>query len=37
VVEQGDAEEVFARPREDYTKTLMKAAFALEPAGGEPA
>jgi len=37
VVEEGDAEEVFARPREDYTKTLMKAAFALEPAGGEPA
>ncbi|HUB15692.1 MAG TPA: dipeptide ABC transporter ATP-binding protein [Acetobacteraceae bacterium] len=30
VVEQGDAEAVFARPREEYTKALMRAAFALE-------
>jgi len=29
VVEQGEADEVFARPREDYTKALMTAAFAL--------
>jgi microcin C transport system ATP-binding protein len=31
VVEQGRADEVFARPREDYTRALMAAAFALEP------
>ena len=30
VVEQGDADAVFAHPREDYTRTLMAAAFALE-------
>ncbi len=30
VVEQGEADEVFARPREDYTRALMKAAFALQ-------
>jgi microcin C transport system ATP-binding protein len=30
VVEQGDADVVFAHPREDYTRTLMTAAFALE-------
>jgi microcin C transport system ATP-binding protein len=30
VVEQGDADTVFANPREDYTRTLMAAAFALE-------
>jgi microcin C transport system ATP-binding protein len=29
VVEQGEADEVFARPQEDYTKALMTAAFAL--------
>ena len=29
VVEQGDAETVFAHPREDYTRELMRAAFAL--------
>ncbi len=29
VVEQGDAETVFARPREDYTRALMAAAFTL--------
>ena len=32
VVEQGDADAVFARPREDYTRALMAAAFALETA-----
>ena len=30
VVEQGDAEDVFANPREDYTRALMTAAFALD-------
>jgi microcin C transport system ATP-binding protein len=30
VVEQGSADEVFANPREDYTRALMAAAFALE-------
>ncbi len=30
VVEQGEADEVFARPQEDYTKALMTAAFALQ-------
>ena len=30
VVEQGDADAVFAHPREDYTRALMAAAFALE-------
>ena len=32
IVEQGTAEEVFADPREEYTRALMKAAFALEAA-----
>ena len=32
VVEQGEADAVFARPREDYTRALMAAAFALETA-----
>ncbi|MGA3397899.1 MAG: ABC transporter ATP-binding protein [Acetobacteraceae bacterium] len=32
VVEQGAADEVFARPREDYTRALMTAAFALQTA-----
>ena len=31
VVEQGGADAVFAAPREDYTRALMAAAFALEP------
>jgi microcin C transport system ATP-binding protein len=31
VVEQGRADEVFAAPREDYTRALMAAAFALQP------
>jgi microcin C transport system ATP-binding protein len=30
VVEQGDADVVFANPREDYTRKLMAAAFALD-------
>ena len=30
VVEQGDAATVFAHPREEYTRALMAAAFALE-------
>jgi microcin C transport system ATP-binding protein len=30
VVEEGPAEQVFALPREDYTKALMAAAFSLE-------
>jgi microcin C transport system ATP-binding protein len=30
VVEQGDADVVFAQPREDYTRKLMAAAFALD-------
>jgi microcin C transport system ATP-binding protein len=36
VVEEGPAEEIFARPRTDYTRALMAAAFGLEagPAAG---
>jgi microcin C transport system ATP-binding protein len=30
VVEQGSADEIFANPREDYTRALMAAAFTLE-------
>jgi microcin C transport system ATP-binding protein len=30
VVEQGSADDVFSSPREDYTRALMAAAFALE-------
>jgi microcin C transport system ATP-binding protein len=30
MVEQGDADEVFANPREDYTRALMAAAFSLD-------
>jgi microcin C transport system ATP-binding protein len=30
VVEQGDAAEIFANPRENYTRALMAAAFTLE-------
>jgi microcin C transport system ATP-binding protein len=32
VVEEGPAEEVFARPREPYTRALLAAALNLEPA-----
>ncbi|EFO32778.1 putative ATP-binding abc transporter protein [Roseibium sp. TrichSKD4] len=32
VVESGDAEEIFDRPKTDYTKALMAAAFRLETA-----
>jgi microcin C transport system ATP-binding protein len=35
VVEQGSADEVFANPREDYTRALMAAAFTLEDHGTE--
>jgi microcin C transport system ATP-binding protein len=31
VVEEGAAADIFARPRQDYTKQLMSAAFALTP------
>ena len=34
VVEHGPAAEVFERPRADYTKALMAAAFALEAVEG---
>jgi microcin C transport system ATP-binding protein len=40
VVEEGPAETIFAAPRTDYTRTLFKAAFALDsdaPAELEPA
>ena len=30
IVEQGDADTVFAHPREDYTRALMAAAFTLD-------
>jgi microcin C transport system ATP-binding protein len=32
VVEEGPAAEVFARPRSDYTRALLAAAFNLETA-----
>ncbi|MYZ50069.1 ABC transporter ATP-binding protein [Propylenella binzhouense] len=34
VVESGPAETIFGAPREDYTKALMAAAFAMEAAQG---
>ncbi len=40
VVEEGAAETIFANPRTEYTRTLFKAAFALdsdEPTELEPA
>ncbi len=40
VVEEGPADTIFANPRTDYTRTLFKAAFALDsdaPAELEPA
>jgi microcin C transport system ATP-binding protein len=33
VVEEGPAEEIFARPREAYTQSLLAAALNLEPVG----
>jgi len=35
VVEQGPADEIFDRPRENYTKALMAAAFDLAAVGGD--
>ena len=35
VVEEGPAEEIFARPRTDYTRALFAAAFGLEAAGAD--
>jgi microcin C transport system ATP-binding protein len=32
VVEEGAAEDIFARPRTDYTRALFAAAFNLEAA-----
>jgi microcin C transport system ATP-binding protein len=36
VVEQGPAEEIFQQPREDYTCTLMDAAFDIKMTTGTP-
>jgi ABC-type microcin C transport system duplicated ATPase subunit YejF len=30
IVEEGDADVVFSHPREEYTRSLMTAAFALD-------
>ncbi|MDQ0505868.1 ABC transporter ATP-binding protein [Xanthobacter agilis] len=35
MVEEGPARDVFERPREDYTRALFAAAFALETAGAD--
>jgi microcin C transport system ATP-binding protein len=35
VVEEGAAEDIFTRPREEYTKALMAAAFSLEAVQAE--
>lgn len=37
IVEQGEADEVFGRPREDYTKALLEAAFKLHALQAEAA
>jgi microcin C transport system ATP-binding protein len=34
VVEQGTARDVFAKPKTDYTKALLAAAFELEATRG---
>jgi microcin C transport system ATP-binding protein len=34
IVERGPAEQVFERPREDYTKALIAAALDLVPVEG---
>ena len=34
VVEQGPTQEIFAAPKEDYTKALIAAAFDLDPLPG---
>ena len=34
VVEQGEAQQIFDDPREDYTKALMAAAFELKAVEG---
>jgi microcin C transport system ATP-binding protein len=34
VVEQGTARTVFSKPKTDYTKALLAAAFELEATGG---
>jgi microcin C transport system ATP-binding protein len=36
IVEQGSAQQIFDAPREDYTKTLLAAAFDLTVAKAEP-
>ena len=35
IIERGSAKSIFARPKEDYTKALIKAAFDIEAANGD--